>query len=251
MKFLRAHSDQIRRFGPVALVVVLVLGLTIFAITRGGKSDIVVRAAETATAEASSTPGSDGSPTPQATGQPGQTITKVKDLVSKFGYPPGTDFAEIRIPTIGVDAKVGARTVGRDAIMAAPAGPADVVWYDLSLWKGLGGTPGEGHNAVFSGHADYADPVLYAKVSYRGQGVFSQLRLLSQGDVIEVIYKGQTLRYSVAWRQQLTSGSKTDWGTIWSANTGSDSITLYTCGGAFDSTTREYQDRIIVRANRI
>ncbi|MFA7249437.1 MAG: class F sortase [Dehalococcoidia bacterium] len=203
------------------------------------------------TAEASATPGATGTGTPFPTGQPGQVITNIKDLVSKFGYPPGTNFAQIRIPTIGVDARVGARSVGRDAIMAAPAGPADVVWYDMGLWDGLGGSPGGGQNAIFSGHVDYADRVPYANVSYRGQGVFSQLHLLSQGDIIEIDYKGQTLRYRVEWRRQLTSGGQTDWSSIWTSKTGADSITLYTCGGDFNFQTREYQDRVIVRANRI
>ena len=159
-------------------------------------------------------------------------------------------FAQIRIPAIGVDARVAPKVVGRDAIMPAPSGPADVVWYDMGQWPGLGGSPGAGQNALFSGHVDYADRVPYANVSYRGQGVFSQLHLLSQGDVIEVLYRGQTLRYRVEWRRQLTTATATDWGSIWNSNTGADAITLYTCGGAFNFQTREYQDRVIVRAVR-
>ena len=223
-----------------------------------GKSEVVVRPAGSTTptpeasgAPSSATPSATATGTPFPTGQPSQVVTNVKDLVSKFGYPPGTNFAQIRIPTIGVDARVGSRTVGRDAIMATPGGPADVAWYDLGLWDGLGGSPGGGQNAVFSGHVDYADPVPYANVSYRGQGVFSQLNLLSQGDIVEIDYRGQTLRYRVASRRQVTAGGQTDWTSIWSSNTGGDSITLYTCGGQFNFQTREYQDRIIVRATRI
>ncbi|MGE3855733.1 MAG: class F sortase [Dehalococcoidia bacterium] len=252
-----AVRSGLRRFPIVA-------GIIAAALLAGGCSgskpqDVVIRPAgtvETATATASSTaaPGA-ASPTetgtPLPTGQPGTVVTNVKDLVSKYGYPPGTNFATIRIPTLGVDARVGARTVGRDAVMPAPAGPADVVWYDMGLWDGMGGSPGGGQNAVFSGHVDYADRVPYANVSYRGQGVFSQLHLLSQGDIIKIDYRGQTLRYKVEWRKQLTSGGNTDWAGIWSSNTGSDAITLYTCGGEFDFQTREYEDRVIVRAVRL
>lgn len=247
-----AQTTWMTRAGFVLASVVVVAALG-FALSRGGQPEVVVRAVGTAVAtapaESSSTP--TGTPTPFPTGQPGQVVTTVKELVSKFGYPPGTNYATIRIPAIGVDARVGSRTVGRDAIMPAPNGPAEVVWYDMGLWDGLGGSPGAGQNAVFSGHVDYADPVPYTNVSYRGQAVFSQLHLLSQGDIIEVNYKGQTLRYKVEWRRQLTSGGQTDWGNIWASNTGADSITLYTCGGQFDFKTREYDDRVIVRAVRL
>ena len=256
--WLRAHVLAVRS-GLIAVIatVVVLVALVAVGVGRSGKSDIVARslgeptatASSTAAASATARPSETGTPFP--TGQPSQVITTVKDLVSKFGYPPSATFAQIRIPTIGVDARVGARTVGRDATMPVPNGPADVVWYDLGLWEGLGGSPGGGQNAVFSGHVDYADPVPYANVSYRGQAVFSQLHLLSQGDVIEIDYRGQTLRYRVVSRRQLTSGGQTDWGSIWSSNTGSDSITLYTCGGNFNFQTREYEDRIVVRATRI
>lgn len=256
MRSLRALTLPRPDRGHLARIVVIsaLVALALLATAcRGNKAEVQVTPAGTATAVASSTGTPEPTPTgtPFPTGQLSQTITNVKDLVTKFGYPPGTDFAQIRIPTIGVDAKVGARTVGRDAVMAAPAGPADVIWYDLGLWDGMGGAPGAGKNAVFSGHVDYADPVPYANVSYRGQAVFSQLHLLSQGDIIEVNYKGQTLRYKVEWRRQLTSGGQTDWGNIWASNTGADSITLYTCGGQFDFKTREYDDRVIVRAVRL
>lgn len=246
----RARTVPLGRMRPLLLAGSLIAVLGVATACRGD-SGIVVRPAGTvATAEPSSP---DGSATPTAfpTGQPGDVVTNVKDLVAKYGYPPGTNFAQLRIPAIGVDARVGARSVGRDANMPAPSGPADVVWYDMGLWPGLGGSPGGGQNAVFSGHVDYADRVPYANVSYRGQGVFSQLHLLSQGDIIELDYRGQTLRYRVEWRRQVTSGGQTDWGSIWSSNTGTDSITIYTCGGAFNFQTREYQDRVIVRANRI
>ena len=252
----RPHTVATPWLRRVALTSTLVglVALAAFTAACQGKPAIVVRPAgsaiATAVTGATGTPGAIETGTPFPTGQPSVVVTNVKDLVAKFGYPPGTNFAQMRIPAIGVDARVGARTVGRDAIMPSPGGPADIVWYDMVLWSGLGGSPGGGQNAVFSGHVDYADPIPYANVSYRGQAVFSQLRMLSQGDVIEVDYRGQTLRYRVASRQQVTSGGQTDWSTIWSSNTGVDAITLYTCGGAFNFQTREYEDRIIVRATR-
>ncbi len=253
--WLRAQAASTRSRWIAGGAAVVVLIAVVALLTRGGApvEEVVVRptGTATATASASATAAPTETGTPFPTGQPSQVITNVKDLVTKFGYPPNTNYATLRIPRIGVDAKVGAHTVGRDGLMAAPTGPADVVWYDMGLWDGLGGVPGGGQNAVFSGHVDYADPVRYANVTYRGQAVFSQLHLLAQGDIIEVDYRGQTLRYKVEWRRQVTSEGPTDWSSIWSSNTGADSITLYTCGGDFNFQTREYADRVIVRANRI
>ncbi len=190
-------------------------------------------------------------PTPTETEEPvGEVVRELRQLIADFGYPSDANFAQLRIPTLGVDAQASSRFVGRDGVMPNPAGPADVIWYDMSAWEGMGGAPGQGGNAIFSGHVDFAANVHYAGVYYRGQGVFSQLRLLSEGDIIEVDYNGQTFRYAVVWRQQL-GASDTSWGQIWSNDVAVDSITLYTCGGEFDFTTRQYADRVVVRAERI
>lgn len=181
---------------------------------------------------------------------PSRTVRALDEFVRDYGYPKNSTFARLRIPSLSVDAQVGQRYVGGDGVMPDPSGPAEVAWYDLSGWNGLGGRPGEPGNAIFSGHVDYAANVPYAGVSYRGQGVFSQINQLSAGDVIEVDYGGKTFRYRVAWRRQY-AGTGTDWQAIWSSNVGRESITLYTCGGTFDFTSREYADRVVVRAERI
>ncbi len=248
-QMLSARGVNPRLAAVAGGVVLLVLVGIAFGLTRGGTPEVTVQAvaSATATSNAGVPAAATATPTSSETPIPGAVVTTVKDLIAKFGYPPGTNYAELRIPTIGVDAMVGSRAVGRDGVMAAPAGPADVVWYDMGQWAGLGGAPGGG-NAIFSGHVDYAANVPYANVRYRGQGVFSQLHLLSQGDIVEVLYKGQTLRYEVVSRQQL--GPNADWASVWKSN-GKDSVTLYTCGGAFDASTAEYADRVVVRAERV
>ena len=169
--------------------------------------------------------------------------------MADYGFPPDATFAQLRIPALGVDAAVASRFVGGDAKMPNPQGPADVVWYDLTAWPGMGGLPGAGGNAIFSGHVDYNAMVPYAGVHYRGQGVFSRLSALGNGDIIEVDYNGQTLRYAVVSNQQVGAVG-TDWGAIWSS-AGPDAITLYTCGGEFDFNNLSYSDRVVVRAERI
>lgn len=42
----------------------------------------------------------------------------------------------------------------------------------------------------------------------------------------------------------------TDWRGIWSGDVRRDTLTLFTCGGAFDAATHEYVSRIVVRAER-
>lgn len=80
--------------------------------------------------------------------------------------------------------------------------------------------------------------------------MFFLLGLLSPGDVIEVDYNGETLRYAVSWRRQI-SAADGDWAAIWSDDVATDSITLVTCAGQFDSQTRKYLDRVVIRAERI
>ena len=237
------------RGGALAGALAVAFAALLLAGGCGGKSDVVVRPAGTATPAATGASGAGAEATPSETPIPGNVVTTVKELVDRYGWPSGTDYARIRIPTIGVDAKVGARVVGRDAVMPMPQGPADIAWYDLAQWPGMGGSPGSGGNSIFSGHVDYAFNVPYAQVAYRGQGVFSQLHLLSQGDIIEVEYRGQTLRYKVVSRQQL--GPATEWTGIWSAKVPKETITLYTCAGSFDAKTLEYSDRVVVRAERL
>jgi len=210
------------------------------SVTLPGDGDLVARVAD----EDGFEPG----PEPRAPGPP--TVRDLATFVSEYGDPPGADFARLRIPALGIDAPVGARSVGSDGQMSVPAGPADTVWYDMSAWPSLGGAPGGGQNAILSGHVDYADLVPYAGVLYNGVGVFVSINQLSPGDIIEVDYRGETLRYAVDWRQEVDAASG-NWNDIFSANTGRDSLTLVTCGGEFDFTSREYVHRTVVRAVRI
>ncbi|MEX2373634.1 MAG: class F sortase, partial [Dehalococcoidia bacterium] len=208
-KSLPALTNTRTLLGLAALAAML-CAIVLVACSGGGDDDdpidvttpTATEGATTSTATASSTPRATSTQTrtPTATSteatrtdQPLPTavagadvLSSLRDLVSDHGYPSGTDFARIRIPALGVDAQIGSRYVGTDGVMPDPGGPADVVWYDLSAWAGMGGAPGGGGNAIFSGHVDYNANVGYAGVHYRGQAVFSGLGDLNPGDVIEV-----------------------------------------------------------------
>jgi LPXTG-site transpeptidase (sortase) family protein len=152
---------------------------------------------------------------------------------------------------IGVDAPVGRFVVGAAGVMPAPTNPVEVAWYDLSAFSGLGGVPGAGANAVFAGHVDEYAHIPYAgRALYRGKAVFADLSLLSPGDAIQIAYQGKTLRYAVAWTRQVHA-TGADWRGLLSSDVKTDSITLYTCSGDFDWSTRQYSDRLVVRAERV
>lgn len=252
--------------GVLGIVIGAILAVGFLSGDSGGSNDLVARTptpvptatptpqptvTPTATHTATSTPTATPEPTetPEPTPTPEPSITSLADLVRLYGYPPGYDYAHLRIPKLGVDAPV-ARSLVTSGVMDTPEGPATVLWYDLSGWEGLGGAPGEGKNAIFSGHVDIASYVPYADVTYVGPGVFSGLKLLVPGDRIYVDINGETLEYQVVWERQIPANSD-GWGEIWSSDVETDSITLYTCGGEFDVTQRSYVDRVVLRAERV
>lgn len=194
---------------------------------------------------------SKSSPAPAVAGA--SATPRVQDSVpawtKKYGEPKGTDFARLRIPSIGVNAPVGAWAVS-GKVMPEPYGPVDVAWYDLSAFPGQGGYPGAGKNAVFGAHADLNRDIASVGQHYTGPAVFWDLDQLKAGDRIEVDINGQTLKYSVAWAREVDANT-TDWGQHWSSNVKVDSITLYTCSGKFNPDTHEYSTRLIVRAERL
>lgn len=202
------------------------------------------------TAATTTEPDDEDTTTTTAPAQPAApTVHDLDELHRRFGEAPDATLGRIRIPVIGVDAAVGQRYV--DAKMPNPTGPGDVVWYDFSEWDGLGGVPGGGGNAVFSGHVDYNFEIPWAEAYYRGEGVFYALNLLSPGDVIEVEVGGKKMQYTVKWTRMVeANGSDQVWLPILTGDVGVDSITLITCGGEFDTVTNSYRDRFIVRAER-
>ena len=146
----------------------------------------------------------------------------------------------MKIPSIGVDAPVTTRVVGLDGAMGTPNGRFDTVWYDFANFPGMGGYPGSGGNAVFSGHVDYHPHY---------EAVFWDLHLVGPGDIIEVdLPDGSAIRYAVQWSQQI--GPDDNFGT-YAARTGQETITIITCQGTFNSTTHQYDHRLVVRGVRV
>ena len=145
------------------------------------------------------------------------------------------------VPRIWVNAPVNVRVVGLDGVMGAPNGKDDVIWYDFSSFSGMGGFPGVPQaNALFSGHVDY-HPHYTA--------VFWDVRQLVPGDIIDVyLLDGRLVRYSVQWSKWIAHNENF---SSYAVRTGEEILTIVTCVGSFDPSTRNYSNRLVVRAKRI
>lgn len=163
-------------------------------------------------------------------GRPGPSCTVTTPPRTSRGPKP----ISLIIPDAEVDAPVEVSEIV-DGEMKAPTGPWVVGWYRES------GRLGEADNIVMAGHLDYWGV---------GKAVFYHLGALKKDDQIEIIADDdQHYRFTVEWVR-----------TIKTANAGPDAIrqvvgktaderlTLITCGGDFDKDTREYEERIVVRA---
>ena len=91
-----------------------------------------------------------------------------------------------------------------------------------------------------AGHIDYWNV---------GPSVFYNLSTLQPDDEIVVSGEdGKTYRFAVEWIRQYDSGSMPL--DEVAGPTAGQSLTLITCGGAFDYANGEYLQRTVVRANR-
>ena len=142
----------------------------------------------------------------------------------------------VLIPSLGVDAPV--MLLGRAAdgsIQVPPLANHDLAgWYDRSV------TPGRDGTAVILGHVD----------SYTGTSVFYNLRYLAAGALVRVMRAdGSAATFAVDGVREVakaTFPSEQIYG-----NTRYPGLRLITCGGPFDSSTRQYLDNIVVYAHLI
>lgn len=138
----------------------------------------------------------------------------------------------LQIPSIGVNAPIENQGVTARGEMVAPKGPSQVAWYTFSA------RPGSKGNAVFSGHVDYHGV---------GPAVFWDLRKVKAGDEIAVIgVDGQPYKYIVKLNFTVPLNKFPMAETV--GPTSEAAVTLITCEGQFNSTTRLYDQRRVVRA---
>jgi LPXTG-site transpeptidase (sortase) family protein len=145
------------------------------------------------------------------------------------------DITRLVVPKIGINAPIVVLGILPDGTMASPKGPTEVAWYTFSA------KPGQVGNVVMAGHLDY--------INY-GAAVFYRLRDLRPGDDLQVVLSdGTQVKYVV---ESVTSYDE-DTAPIADivGRTPNEAITLITCAGSFDRSSREYNKRLVVRGARV
>ncbi|HEX5370856.1 MAG TPA: class F sortase [Dehalococcoidia bacterium] len=143
--------------------------------------------------------------------------------------------ARLTIPAIGVDANVISLGVDPDGTMQSPDNPRDVGWYTFAAHPGYAG------NVVMAGHVDYHD---------YGPAVFWHLHELKAGDSIYIdLQDGTRFAYSVASLTAYEDSSAPVAQIVGPSDV--EEVTLITCTGAFDTTAHNYNQRLVVVADRV
>lgn len=182
----------------------------------------------TAAARSSTAPARSSAAAPKPSAAPSKSAVP-KTVVSVPATPP----TRLKIPAIGVDARVGPVGIDDRGDMAIPEQVQDIGWYQYGPKPGA--TKG---SAVLSGHVDSAQ---------QGLGAFSRLGELQAGDVVTVIdAAGRQLPYRVVGKEAFDKKS-VPLDDLFSRS-GAARLTLITCGGAFDSSAQSYVDNIVVTA---
>ena len=141
---------------------------------------------------------------------------------------------QIVIPELDVDAPVmRLGLAGRGVVAVPPLASHNLAgWYDGSV------TPGQRGTSVILGHVD----------SFTGISVFFYLKTLRPGDQIKIVRaNGSTAVFAVDGVQKVVKTAFPTSEVYGSARY--PSLRLITCGGPFDTATRQYLDNIVVYAH--
>ncbi len=139
----------------------------------------------------------------------------------------------LQIEAIGVTAPVIPLGVVADTgQMEVPDNVDEVGWYRF------GPSPGQPGSSVLAAHVD-----LYGE----GPGVFYNLDRLLPGDSINVLFEGgETTTFVVTSSERVPKGGLAVESIF--AQDGEPVLTLITCGGAFNYSSRTYDDNVVVTA---
>jgi hypothetical protein len=236
------------------LAAVILIGILLVAVASGGGDGDGESVTVPPTSAPSDNAGLERSPTTEAaTPEPTIDLNRPTGTVRRPETVPGQDAGDrIVIAKAGVNAPITLAVVPpTGGELASPRGADDVVFYDFTNHAGLGGYPGGGGNIIMSGHVDYGrGPCKNGTVPPPCQAVFWDISLLSPGDMVEVRLRGVTHTYRVTGSSDIKADDYEKWDRIWTS-TAQESMTLITCGGDFNRTTREYSHRHVVTAVRV
>jgi sortase (surface protein transpeptidase) len=143
------------------------------------------------------------------------------------------DPAELTIPSLHIDAAIIAVGVDESGQMQVPQLVSQIGWYKYG--PAPGATSG---SIVLAGHVDSAT---------QGRGAFFNLRDIPPHAGLTITTRdGTRFSYTVIARETYPK-STIPIRTLF-ARTGQPRLTLITCGGAFNRTTRSYDNNIVVTA---
>ena len=139
--------------------------------------------------------------------------------------------ARLKIPSLGVNAKVESVGIKAAGAMARPSN------FDKVAWSSPGAKPGEQGSAVFAGHVNNA---------LLRSGVFEHLSQIKKGDYITIEDNaGKVLVYKVSSIEENQPDASTD---ALFATTGPSRLVLITCDGEWVQSARSYDKRLVVIA---
>lgn len=142
----------------------------------------------------------------------------------------------VEIPVLGVNAPL--MKLERDADGTLQVPPLDN--HNLAGWFDRSVTPGQKGTSVILGHVD----------DFTGPSVFFSIKMLRPGELIKVVRaNGGTAVFSVDGVQKVAKGTFP--ASIIYGNTRYPELRLITCGGPFDTTTRQYLDNIVVYSHLV
>ena len=141
----------------------------------------------------------------------------------------------LRIPAIGVDARLESVGITVLGALGAPKIPANAGWYNQ------GPRPGEVGNSVIDGHFGYEDNI---------PAVFDNLSKLQKGDSLSIQdAQGTTITFVVS-AVQVYAQNQND-SNIFISNDGKAHLNLITCQGDWSNTQQSYSDRLVVFADKV
>jgi DNA-directed RNA polymerase specialized sigma24 family protein/sortase (surface protein transpeptidase) len=185
-------------------------------------SSVAERAARQTPAAASST-------TPAAR----QPATSAEPrVVAPRRFKPIAAPVRLAIPKIAVDKRLVELGIQDDGTLASP------VHYDDPGWYRDGVAPGERGPAVIVGHVDSLD----------GPAIFFQLSTLRRNDKVQVERADGTTATFVIDRVERFPKENFPTSQVY-GDTARPELRLITCGGAFNNTTRHYDDNVVAFAH--
>lgn len=157
------------------------------------------------------------------------SVSNISVIDQRAGLP-----IRIKIPSINLNAEVEQVGLASDGSMDVPKIATNTAWYQA------GPRPGEMGSAVIDGHVDQKDG---------SKAVFADLSKLKSGDKITITdEQGTDILFIVQTKK--TYSASADATDIFTSKDGKAHLNLITCSGAWDKTSKNYTQRLVIFADK-